>query len=67
MRELYHIDFQMQGDKWRVLPSFSHMPKSFALGAWAMHKAYYGHKQEARLRRGLEVIETCGKQTVHLN
>ena len=66
-----HYTITIEGEatpgKWFSLPSFSCMRRSFAMGAWAMYKATYNHRSEARLMCGWDVVDTCGKQTVKAN
>jgi len=66
MKSLYTImiEYEATPGKWFSLPSFSCMRKSFAMGAWAMYKATYNHRSQARLMRGDSIVDTCGKQTV---
>ena len=61
------VECEAMPDKWFSLPSFSFMRKSFAMGAWAMYKATYNHRSRAKLITGDEIVDTCGKQTVHVN
>jgi hypothetical protein len=49
---LYSIQGAMQSrsdSRWISLPSFSHMMKAFADGAWAAHRAMYGGNMKYRL------------------
>jgi len=63
-RRQYDIEFYMEApvSKWRSLPSFRYMQKSYAMGAWNMLKSQYCQQYTYRLIKDGEVIETCGKK-----
>lgn len=65
----YDIEFYMEPpiDKWRKLPSFCCMRKSFAEGAWTMLKAHYNQNHQHRLVCDNVVIDTIGKQKIKIN
>ena len=69
MKSLYRIEFYMPApiDKWHTLPSFNCLQKSFAMGAWAMLRAHYGHNYKHRLLKDGQVVEECGFQKIQLN